>query len=313
MKKLSAILVAAVMIAALVAGVIPASAADEIYSAAQNGDILYTVNFNGDDHFKPTNTKGTMKIEIDPVDNNKATFTNEVDKVQAWWGGTVDNLPLNEDTCYTVYWTVARAEKAAIGYYPDATYGVYGYADKIKFMNVASSLTGHEYATFESKAITVLPELQHYAMEVNGYNATLALYVKDEVKQDYVLFDETEPEYEIFLFMEEQLGIYFYIYYANQTSTISECYVTKGLTWGELKPKETEPETTKAQTTAAPITTAKPEETTAAPEPEVETTAAPEPEVTTAAPKKEEGCKSFALLSVLAVIPAAFITIRKKH
>ena len=313
MKKLSAILVAAVMIAALIAGVIPASAADEIYSAAQDGDILYTVNFNGDDHFKPTNTKGTMKIEIDPADNNKATFTNEVDTVQAWWGGTVDNLPLNEDTCYTVYWTVARAEKAAIGYYPDATYGVYGYADKIKFMNVASSLTGHEYATFESKAITVLPELQHYAMEVNGYNATLALYVKDEVKQDYVLFDETEPEYEIFLFMEEQLGIYFYIYYANQTSTISECYVTKGLTWGELKPKETEPETTKAQTTATPITTDKPEETTAAPEPEVETTAAPEPEVTTAAPKKEEGCKSFALLSVLAVIPAAFITIRKKH
>lgn len=312
MKKLSAILVAAVMIAALIAGVIPASAADEIYSAAQDGDILYTVNFNGDDHFKPTNTKGTMKIEVDPADNNKATFTNEVDAVQAWWGGTVDNLPLNEDTCYTVYWTVARVEKAAIGYYPDANYGVYGYADKIKFMNVASSLTGHEYATFESKAITVLPELQHYAMEVNGYNATLALYVKDEVKQDYVLFDETEQEVEIWGFMDEYLGIYFYIYYANQTSTISECYVTKGLTWGELKEKETEPETTKKEITTAPVTTAE-VTTAAAEEPNADDTTAATPVETTSTPSEKKGCKSFALLSVLAVIPAAVITFRRKH
>ena len=136
MKKVLSVMIAAILFAALL---IPTASAADLYTSANDGDILYTANFNGDDFWKPEKTKGEMKVTVDPADSGKCTFENTQDKIQAWWGGPVEGLPLNETSLYTVYWTVTREEKAAIGFYPDAKYGVYAakYPDNEKLQKLA--------------------------------------------------------------------------------------------------------------------------------------------------------------------------------
>ena len=312
MKRFVIICVALLLLAPLFAA-LPSFAENDVYAAARDGDLLYTVNFNGDDNFKPAVTKGAMQITVDSFDSNKATFETTVNSAQAWWGGTIDFLPLNETTLYTVYWTVTREGKYAIGFYPDGYFGVYGYPEKIKLMETSRSLTGHDYATFESQGINVDYNVQRYALEVNGVNSILSLYVYDETTAQYVLFDETEQENEIFGFMTDNLGIYFYTYYTGHVTTVSDCYVNKGLAFGTVKEKITEEETTKAQTpeaTTAEQTTA--EATTAeatAAEPENTTAAAPA--VTTAAEPAKKGCGSFTAAILPVAVCAGFCLTRK--
>ncbi len=300
MKRLIALIAAALLALTPAIVCFPASAENNIYETARDGDLLYTVNFNGDENFKPEYTKGSMKMTVDPVDPTVATFENLENAKQAWWGGTIDFLPLNSETLYTVYWTVTREKNVAIGYYPDEYFGVYGYQDKIKLMETSRSLFGHDYSTFANKGINVNATIQSYALEVNGVNGTLALYVLDETLGNYVLFDETEQEYEIFEFTTDHLGIYFYVYYANHVSTISDCHVNKGLAFGTVKPKITEPETTAAVTTAE-ITTA--EVTTAEQTTEeiatAEITTAGAPETSAAPQTQKSGCGSFASAAFL--------------
>jgi len=311
MKRLFALIAAVVLVAVPALFCFPVSAGSNIYDTARDGDLLYTVNFNGDENFKPEYTKGSMKMTVDPVDPTVATFENLENAKQAWWGGTIDFLPLNSETLYTVYWTVTREKNVAIGYYPDEYFGVYGYQDKIKLMETSRSLLGHDYSTFANRGINVNATVQSYALEVNGVNGTLALYVWDETLSNYVLFDETEQEFEIFEFMTDHLGIYFYVYYANHVSTISDCHVNKGLAFGTVKPKLTEPETTEeipvtevttAEQTTAEITTA--EITTAAP---VVTTVTP----VETQPEKQ-GCGSFAAALVLPAVCAACVVLKRR-
>ena len=312
MKKVLSVMIAAILFAALL---IPTASAADLYTSANDGDILYTANFNGDDFWKPEKTKGEMKVTVDPADSGKCTFENTQDKIQAWWGGPVEGLPLNETSLYTVYWTVTREAKAAIGFYPDAKYGVYGYADKIKLMNVASSLSGHDYHNFSDLGINVDAVIQDYALEINGVDNVLTLYVKDVTTDKYVEFDTCEPFLEIPFFDTDTLGLYFYVYYANQISTITNCYVTKGLAWGKVA--ETEPETSPAATTpeaTVPATTPEATEPESTPEAtDAGTDAAPAPTTTAPTTTGKKGCgSSFAVLPALVAVLSSAVIIRRK-
>ena len=333
MKKIIAITISLVFVLSAFLPFANVSAADDLmawYDLQPEGSIVYTPNFNGDAGiYEPGYLSGDPVVTVDAADSNKMTMTTGTDKSKSYWGGFIENLPLNEYTCYTIYFSVTRSAKAAIGIYCDSIYGMYGYQTHTKLMKQGSSLTGHDYLYYETLGVDVntsqeMETTHDFAIEVNGVDTTLAYYIKNN-SGEYVLMDQSQDG-EIEFFNADVLGLFFYVYYAGQYSTISNCYITKGLTWGNVVyPERTEaPETTPApETTQAPETTPAPE-TTQAPETEAPATEAPATEApateapatqapVTEAPKAESGCGGFVALGVIAaLIPAAVVVLKKR-
>ena len=159
---------------------------------------------------------------------------------------------------------------------------------------------------------------QDFALEINGTNYAVALYIKNNAGE-YIVVDDSGFD-AIPFFNSDYMGLYFYIYYAAHTATISNCYIVKGLSFGEYEVPETTPapETTAAPETEAPVTeapeTEAPETEAPATEAPVETTVAPTTTApTTEAPKAEGGCGGFVALGVIAaLIPAAVVVLKKR-
>ncbi len=317
--------------------IFPAAAETDNYTAAAEGDLLYTANFNGDEYWKPAKTAtatGDLNVEVDAVDPGKARMTSMQDKVRSRWGGEIAGLPLNENTAYTIYYTITRdTNDGSLGVFADDQYGFYGYSYNNRIVVGGSTMTGHATIKYVDYSIdaegdtakgaalsaTTLPSVQHYAFEVNGQNSTIKLYVTT-TKGEWTLVDQTN-EGEILTFYTYNLGLYFYEYYVNQPVTVSDVRVHKGMlvSGDKLVPVE-KVETTKAPvvtTTAAPVTTAKPAVTTASPAKTTApsgTTAAPV--VTTVAPisdEKKGGCgSSVAGYSAVMILAAAVFVFKKK-
>lgn len=326
MKKLSAICLLVCLLAALSVACLPASAADDLYSAANDGDLLYSVNFYGDERYSPAKTLGNPIVEVDPLDHGKVTISTANDKTKNRWGGEISGLPLNEGTAYTMYYTVTReSDDGALGVYGDDHYGVYGYSYNQRFLEDAATLTGHNTITYADANIKldsnlktnggVYPSVQEYAIEFNGQRYTMKVYIKDSTG-NWVLIDET-ADTEILIFYTENLGFYMYVYWANKAVTVSDVNIYKGmlLSGEKLTPiVTTEPQ----QTTPAPVTTPEPEpqpqvttpaSTTPEPTPEV-TTPAPTADTTTAGTTEKGGCGSAVALSLLAALVPAGMLLR---
>lgn len=321
MKKIALFLVSAILVSVMVAAALPASASDplDFYTPAADGDLLYQVNFFGDEYWKPENTKGA--INVIPIDDKSAEIFPDNDKAQNWYGGEVAGLPL-EGNAYTIEFTVTRNATACFGIYVDGMFGAYGYANQYHLMNVASELAGHPYVKYENVGLDI-PGInndgtpQNYALEVNAQKYTLKLFIKDKAGA-WQLVDES-VEGEIPIFVTDNLGIYFYQYYV-QHAIISDIMIYKGMTvTGEkldevTTPAVTEPPVTTAPVvtepvTTAPVTTDAPK-TTDAPATTASTTKAPE----TAGDKEKSGCGSAIAGSavVLAAAAAAVVCTRKK-
>ena len=331
MKKVISIIISLLFVISAILPMTAVSAADgNAIDLQPDGAVVFVPDFNGTAGiYEPGLLSGTPQADVDPNNSNTITFQTTKDKSASYWGGFVETLPLNETTCYTIYFTATRNGKHSVGLHVDSVYGVYGYPERMKLMNKGSSLSGHDYVYYEQMSMDVPTYdpttgmvTHEYAVEVNGVNTTLALYIKDNSGK-YILVDQS-LEGTIEYFMADVLGIFFYSYYANQIVTISDCYVVKGLSFGEVVYPETTvaPETTKAPETEAPATTA-------APETEAPTTEAPETEApaatdapTTKAPEtqkveepKKSGCGSVISGSALLVVAAlaAPIVIRRKR
>lgn len=337
MKKISIITVA-VLVLAMIASVIPASAAaaeEDLYAKANDGELIMKVEFNDKTTWEPTDSfssNSPMEVTIDAVDPGKATFNATGDKKQNRWGGEIKGLPLTESNAYTVYFTVIRDSATAskdpnLGVFVDDIYGIYGYSNKIRFMNKTTDLAPHGYITFADKSLAVEGDTyaatgrseQRFAMEVNGQSYTLKLYMADTTG-NYILIDQTLEE-EIICFATDNLGLYFYQYNTGMPVTVSDISIYKGMVLsGETLKEVTTPEET---TKTDEPDTSKPDDTTADPSvntsaaPSEDTTAAPKTDVTTAAPKtddKKSGCGSFASVSaIFTVCAAAYVFSRKKH
>jgi hypothetical protein len=255
MKKIISCIIAMLFIISAMVPFTSVSAADATaIDLLPDGSVVYVPNFNGEvGVYEPGLLSGTPQVDVDPYNNNTIYVQTTKDKTGSYWGGFIETLPLNENTCYTIYYSVTRTGKHSVGLHVDSVYGVYGYPERIKLMNKGSSLSGHDYHYFETDAINVPtvaeeynPVTHEYALEVNGVNSTLAIYVKDNAGT-YQLIDESY-EGDIPYFNADVLGLFFYSYYANHIATISNVYITKGLSWGTVVyPETTEaPETTKA-------------------------------------------------------------------
>ena len=328
MKKIISITISLLFIISAILPLTTVSAADSSIDLYPDGAVVFTPDFNGmAGIYEPGLFSGSPAVTVDPNNPNSITMDTSKDKTASYWGGFVETLPLNETTCYTIYFTATRSGKHSVGFHVDTTYGVYGYPERMKLLNKGSSLSGHDYVYYEQMAMDVPTYdpitgmvTHEYAVEINGVNTTIALYIKDNSGK-YILIDQS-AEGTIEYFMADTLGIFFYSYYMGHTVTISDCYVVKGLSWGEVVYPETTvaPETTKApETTAAPETTKAPE-TTAAPEIEAPAdTEAPvatnAPETTKAPEAAKSGCGSVISASALLVVAAlaAPIVIRKKR
>ena len=329
MKKIFSIIISLVFVLSMIAPMATTtSAADALmdwYDLQPEGAIVYTPNFNGEAGvFEPGYLSGDPVVEVDPTDSNKLTMTSGTNKSKSYWGGFIDTLPLNEYTCYTIYFTVTRTTSSAIGIYCDSVYGMYGYPDRTKLMKQGSDMPGGHayqyYATDKGYDVPVLVEggecVQEFAMEVNGVDTTLAYYIKDNAGE-FKLMDRSNPG-DIEFFNSDVLALFFYVYYSGQYSTVSNCYITKGCAFTEVTyPERTEaPETTPApETTKAPETTAKAEETQAPDadtEADAQQTEAQQQTPTTNAPAKTEekkGCGGFVAggIALVAILGTAVI------
>lgn len=274
-----------------------ATSATDLYTPANDGDLLYTVNMKGDTSWQPTMTQGSITITV--IDEKAATLFADNNSAQNWYGGEIKGLPLNANTNYTIKYTVTRTETACFGLYFDGTYGGYGYSNQNRIMNKASGVAGHNYIKYLESGLDV-PGVtndgtpQNLAIEVNGEDCTFSLYIMD-ASGKYQYLDGTVKG-EILAFATESINLYFYQYY-SQHATVSNIEFYKGLTISQSETAEnTVDETTKTpETTKAPETTKKPEttktpETTKAPVTTVAlTTKAPD---TTAATESKSGCGS---------------------
>ena len=279
MKKIISVIISLLFVVSAILPLTAVNAAESILDLYPDGAVVFTPDFNGTAGvYEPGLLSGTPQVDVDPTNSNTITVQTSKDKTASYWGGFIETLPLNENTCYTIYYTVTRTGNHAIGVYADSVYGAYGYPDKIRLMNKGSSLTGHEYVSFANVCNAPIDAdpitgtiVQEYALEVNGVNCTTAIYIKD-INGQYALVDQG-IEGQIEFFMADVLGLFFYSYYAGHVVTVSDCYVVKGLSFGEVVYPETTvaPETTKAPETKAPETTKAPENTA---EPETEAPAA---------------------------------------
>lgn len=332
MKKLSALCLAICIMTALCIACLPVSAAEDKYTSANEGDLLYTVDFSGDEYFKPGITSGDPTVDVDPTDHGKATIYTKTNKSKSRWGGEISCLPLNEKTAYTMYYTVTRtANEGALGVYVDDNYGVYGYSYNQRFLNGGSTLTGHPTVKYLDSNINItsvinkddastLPSVQEFALEVNGQRCTMKIYIKDN-SGSWVKVDETVDD-EIIIFYTENFGLYIYSYYADAPVSISNVNIHKGMLISNEKLAEVVDTTTPApvETTPAPVetTTEAPTTTPAADtttEKPADTTAAKPADTTTAKPSDEKkGCGSLVALGLIAcAVPAALVICRKKH
>ena len=327
MKKIIALALSLMFVLAAFASLtMTASAAElDLYTPAKDGDVVFTANFHGiPGEWEPGNFKGTPEV-TPSADGSSMTMITTTNKSASYWGGWIDTLPLNEETRYTIYYTITRTNDSAAGVYVDSIYGAYGYPLKTRIMNGGSSLAGHDYVTYTNVNIDApAPDatgatVQEFALEVNGTNYAFSHYIKNNAGE-YVLVDESGFDGVPF-FNSDVLGLFFYIYYGDQSFELSNCYIVKGLSFGEYEVPETTPapETTAAPETEAPVT-----ETTAAPETEAPATEAPATEApateapateapVTEAPKAEGGCGGFVALGVIAaLIPAAVVVLKKR-
>ena len=140
MKK---ILIAILIATMLFAAIIPLSAATaspvKDYATAQNGELLYTVNFKGDSVFTPT-ALGNAADRFDYIasdDGSELTVKGKESSTMAssqnFWGGTITGLTATTQTQYTMVYkvrangTVGQDNSIGVGgWIPDADFALSG-------------------------------------------------------------------------------------------------------------------------------------------------------------------------------------------
>ena len=108
MKKILSAILSLTMILALVAAM-------GITASAKDGDLLYTVNFKGDDKFAPAKfacLNGEDVITVVPSEDGSsvtATYSADASAGRAFWGGAIKGFTYGEGKQYTITMKMAVA------------------------------------------------------------------------------------------------------------------------------------------------------------------------------------------------------------
>ena len=318
MKKSLVILLAMLMVVGAALAVSAATASPvKSYDSSAMGDLLYTVNFKGDDVFKPKDL-GTNRNMTYTASDDGSSITIKgkgTDKTRNFWGGKIEGLSVTDTTYYTMTYKV-KAKSVADG---NNSIGVGGvivsettYKDKNEPQIYSNYARHNSVAASQFRSRLSDPDkiVDGYIMwntlakkepltDADGY-ITMALSFHGPTKKFmsyYVAKDGTTQliETQSFTFDKDTtMGFGTYAYYAVVDTTVKDAKIYKGAIGDVIKAPATTtkaPETTKAsETTKAPTTTKAPETTKAA-------------VATTAAPANEKGgCGSSVAITGIALV-----------
>ncbi|MBR4062767.1 MAG: hypothetical protein IKK01_06850 [Clostridia bacterium] len=254
MKRIFSALLSLVMILSLVAAMgITASAAD-LYDSAKDGDVLYTVNFKGDDAFAPTQFRVVAEnaLEVAVSDDGSSFTANYVSttKGHAFWGGQIKGLTYGPDKTYTITMKMAIASyddngtrksnnagvfvnfptntdaeyvketgyKTLIGYYgaPDVQHSL-SHAAGTKVMGKYAS--NYDYSKFNLATLDA-EGFVDIAFVIDG--KTMTVYINN------VYYDEVDSFTTDFYKNGSNLGFSTYLYNTNASITVKDAKVYKG-------------------------------------------------------------------------------------
>lgn len=221
-------------------------------ASKEDGELLYKVNFAGDENFTPgaiADGFGQLTANVDAEDNGKVTVSvpTEGDGLYHYWGGEIKGLPLDEEHEYTIFVTIERSKAVSatdpyIGISLDGLYYAYGNSTGIQLTkgglgkvrsavaysdNLLCTVVGNHSLDYDS---TTEPFTQTIAIEIDGPNMNRAIRV-------YALTDE--GTYELFTnsdggsniqFMNDNLSLYFFQKNVDEPVTINSVEIYKGRT-----------------------------------------------------------------------------------
>ena len=256
MKKILSAILALTMILALVAAMgITASAAD-LYESAKDGDVLYNINFKGDDVFAPTAfrvvAENALDVQVsDDGSSFTATYLSET-KAHAFWGGQIKGLTYGLDKTYTI------SMKMAIASYDDngtrksnnagvfvnfptntePTYvnetgfrtlvGYYGAPDvQHSLSHAAGTKVSGKYASnydYTKKNLATLDADGFVDLDIVISGKTMIVYINN------VYYDEADVFTTDLFAAGSNLGFSTYLYNTNASITVKDAKVIKGNT-----------------------------------------------------------------------------------
>ena len=289
MKK---IIVAILTLAMLVAMLVPVSAADvtiKDYKDAANGELLYTVNFAGDNVFKPKGL-GKADTSFDFIPSADGTSIDVKAKencaesgATSNWGAIIKELPAGKGYTYTFTYKVKANgagvnNKLGIGAWINNKmavnhincYGNYN-APQAEGEEAFENSICLEAGSTKYNTYVTLASVGEYD-ETDGFLTVMITYDGAEDKIDSYLLakgaagDKAEDWLKVesakmgLNAIADCMGFMFYCHYAAVDMTVKDAKIYKGFII-EV-PEETKPETTKkpaptlpAETTPAPVET----------------------------------------------------------
>ena len=321
MKKSLVILLAMLMVVGAALAVSAATASPvKSYDSAAMGDLLYTVNFKGDDAFKPKVLGSIQDMNYTAnADGSTLTIAAKagIESSRNYWGGKIEGLPVNNTTYYTMTYKV-NATASKVG---NNSIGVGGVFVSESGQIVSGAPTDqpifyNNYGRHNAVASADQRSALSNPMKIGNYVMWKNLTKKFKADADgyitmaisfhgptgkfmsyYLAEDDTWQliETQNFTFEKDTtMGFAVYAYYPEVNTTVKDAKIYKGAI-GDLN-KGSAATTTPATTTKAPETT-KATQTTKAPE----TTKAAA--TTTAAPAAEKsGCGSSIALTGIALV-----------
>ncbi len=217
----------------------------------EDGELLYKLNFSGDENFTPgalIDGLPVLSAKVDAADSGKVTVSvPEGENGQLhFWGGQIKGLPITETSEYTLFVTIERSRETAatdpvLGISADGRYYAVGDSSYIQLTkngtgkvrsavayadNILVNVVGNHGADY---GLTTAPFTQSYAIEIDGPNITsraIRLYVLTD-DGTYQLMSNSDSSSNI-QFMNGNLAFYLYQKDANLPVTVYDAKIYKG-------------------------------------------------------------------------------------
>jgi hypothetical protein len=221
MKKALTFVLVAIMVLSMT--VVFAGASDINYAAANNGDVLYEVNFNGDAYYQPRiwrlddyNKRDDVTITVS--DGGKTATLKASDSFsggKVFWGGAIGGLKLAEGNQYTITFSVKyTVGKSGVYFnigYPDANRvvpsqefsynGVYGFfgdfsGETLTLSRQYSTKLNGENGVSKSSAYTapstLIPKDQFVDVKISIDGFYYSVWFRPEGSGEYQLYDSLD-------------------------------------------------------------------------------------------------------------------------
>ena len=232
------------------------------YDDAENGDVLYTVDFRGDEVYKPfafryADAKMAASTAVPSEDGKSAVFTVPADAKKAWfWGGAFDGLKIGDGKQYTITFQMSFPAGNAgfyfnYGYYENVegydplsntdNNGLFGFYGKLTGKSASLSYgAGQKYkgnvlcdgSNYVTSPVTIANgTFADVKVEIDGY--FYSVYLKATDSEEWTLFDHVNMldsgKWTKAYFPCDNLGFSVYLYNNSAQTEVKNVVVKKGV------------------------------------------------------------------------------------